>query len=218
MTATSGNPVRKKPASHFDDIDQENESSTLGMWIFLATEILFFGGLFAGYFTYRIFYPAAFAEASHHLLIPLGTLNTGILLLSSLTMVFAVYSAELDRRQALSWWLFATGFLGACFLGVKAYEWYIDAQENLVPLAGFVFEFPGPHRDQAELFFSIYFVMTGLHAFHLIIGIGLVTIMGFLARRGRFSGGNSNPVELGGLYWHFVDIIWVFLFPLFYLI
>lgn len=203
-------------AHHFDDLAQQREAGTLGMWAFLVTEIMFFGGLFTGYAYYRWKFPAAFVESSHHLDIGLGAFNTAVLIGSSLTMALAVQSAQLGRRGRLVKLLVATIVLGAIFLGVKAVEYGHKFHEGLVP--GPHFRFEGQHPEGAQLFFSFYFAMTGMHAVHMIIGLGLMSVLIFMARRGRFSPENYTTVENAGLYWHFVDIVWIFLFPLLYLI
>lgn len=203
-------------AHQFDDIEQQHESSSLGMWIFLATEVMFFGGMFLGYAVYRAMYPTAFAEASRHLDIWLGGINTAVLLCSSLTMALAVHAAQLGARRTVAIFLVATIILASVFLGIKAFEYYHKYEEHLIP--GAVFEFPGENANHAQLFFSFYFAMTGMHALHMVIGIGVMLIMIALALRGRFSPEYYFPVEMTGLYWHFVDIVWVFLFPLLYLV
>jgi len=203
-------------AHHFDDIEQQREASSLGMWVFLVTEIMFFGGLFAGYTVYRSAYPVAFAEASHHLNVMLGGINTAVLICSSLTMALAVYSAQLGKRNMLLIFLTLTILLGSLFLGIKSVEYFHKFEEHLV--LGGAFTFEGPHARQAQLFFCFYFAMTGTHALHMVIGIGILIVLIFQAWRGHFSPTYYAPIELTGLYWHFVDIIWIFLFPLLYLI
>jgi cytochrome c oxidase subunit III len=203
-------------AQQFDDYGQQQEASTLGMWLFLATEIMFFGGLFLGYTVYRAMYPAVYGEASRHLDIVFGTINTAILLCSSLTMAMGVHEAQLGNRKMLIVFLLLTMVLGTAFLGIKFYEYYQKYQENLIPGPGFVWE--GPDARHASLFFIFYFVMTGMHALHMIIGIGLMTVLVIMTVRGKFNAIYYSPIELGGLYWHFVDIVWVFLFPLLYLV
>ena len=203
-------------AHHFDDLDQQHAASWIGMWVFLATEVMFFGGMFAGYTVYRYWYPQAFASASNHLDVLLGGINTAVLICSSFTMALAVYSAETSRPKPLITFLLLTIALGLVFLGIKFFEYYTKFEEHLVP--GSLFKFEGPLARHAEIFFSFYFAMTGMHAVHMIIGIGLLTALVFQARRGRFSAIYHTPVELTGLYWHFVDIVWIFLFPLLYLI
>ncbi len=197
-------------------MEQQKDASAFGMWVFLVTEILFFGGLFTAYTVYRHQYARAFAEASRHLDVRLGTFNTAVLILSSLTMALAVFAAATGRRKALIGFLILTMALGGVFLGVKVVEYGHKFEDRLVP--GPAFHYPGANARQVEIFFSLYFAMTGLHALHMIVGIGLLTVLTFMARRGRFTPEYSTPVEICGLYWHFVDIVWIFLFPLLYLI
>jgi cytochrome c oxidase subunit 3 len=201
---------------HFDDVEQQHQASWLGMWVFLSTEVMFFGGMFAGYFVYRHWYMQAFASASNHLDLWLGAINTAVLICSSFTMALAVYSAETSRRKPLITFLVLTIILGLAFLGIKFYEYHTKFEEHLVP--GSSFRFDASLARPAEIFFSFYFAMTGMHAVHMIIGIGLLTALIVQARRGRFSALYHTPVELTGLYWHFVDIVWIFLFPLLYLL
>jgi cytochrome c oxidase subunit III len=201
---------------HFEDVEQQHEASWLGMWVFLATEVMFFGGMFACYFVYRHWYLQAFAEGSNRLDVLLGGINTAVLICSSFTMALAVHSAETNERKALIIFLGLTIVLGTVFLGIKFFEYHSKFVEHLVPGGSFVF--PGPFERQAEIFFSFYFAMTGMHAVHMIIGIGLLTVLALKARRGRFSAAYHTPIELAGLYWHFVDIVWIFLFPLLYLL
>jgi cytochrome c oxidase subunit III len=210
----------------FDDVDQQSEASTLGMWLFLATEVMFFGGLLTAYAIYRIQAHREFALASEELYLWLGCFNTVVLLTSSLTMALAVRAAQLRARSALVRWLVLTMILGTGFLGVKAVEYTLDYREHLVP--GLNFEVPEHARSiveqerldpgKMEMFFVVYFFMTGLHAIHLIIGIVLLGVMAWLSWRGWFSGGGAVQIEVTGLYWHFIDIVWVFLYPLLYLI
>lgn len=207
---------RAAAAHQFDDLAQQHEADTLGMWVFLLTEVMLFGGLFLGYTVYRLSYPEAFAAASHHLDVWLGSVNTAVLIGSSLTMALAVHSAQTDDRRGLTRFLLLTILLGLVFLGIKGTEYLHKFEENLVPGASFAY--PGPRAQHVQLFFSFYFAMTGLHAFHMIVGIGLLAVLVWRARHGRFSADYYAPVELIGLYWHFVDIVWIFLFPLLYLL
>jgi cytochrome c oxidase subunit III len=203
-------------AHQFDDAAQQHDTSLLGMWVFLATEIMFFGGLFTGYTVYRVLHPAAFEAASRHLDIVLGACNTGVLLTSSLTMALAVRNAQLGERWRTVVFLIITMLLGIGFLGIKGTEYYQKYVDHLVP--GPSFSFPGPQSREAEMFFYLYFVLTGLHAIHMIAGIGVLTVMTILTGRGRFTATYYTPLEVAGLYWHFVDIVWIFLFPLLYLV
>ena len=202
---------------HFDDMEQQAEASTLGMWVFLVTEIMFFGGLFMAYLVYRTQMPDAFREASHHLDITLGATNTVILIVSSLTMALAVRSAQTGQpAKTQVGWLVATMVFGAAFLGIKAIEYTEKFRDHIVP--GPFFEWHGTYPRGAEMFYSLYFAMTGLHALHMVVGLGIMTVMASLAWRGRFDDTYYTPIEVSGLYWHFVDIVWIFLFPLLYLI
>jgi cytochrome c oxidase subunit 3 len=201
---------------HFDDLDQQHEAASLGMWLFLSTEVLFFGGLFAAYMLYRVWYPTTFGDASRTLDITLGTVNTLVLITSSLTMALGVHAAATGERKKLMGFLVLTMLLGLVFLGIKGVEYYQKFEEHHIPGMGFHFEGAAPER--ANLFFSLYFAMTGLHALHMIIGLGIMTVMLVMAWRGAFSEKWHTPVEISGLYWHFVDIVWIFLFPLLYLV
>jgi len=200
----------------FDDLVQQRESAQLGMWLFLVTEVLFFGGLFMAYSLYRMEYPDAYAECSKLMNMSLGALNTAVLLTSSLTMVLAVMAAEQGRIKALIRWLIVTIGFGGVFLVVKAFEYHHKFVEHLVPGPYFTHEVH--NREACQLFFSLYFAMTGLHALHMVIGIGLLSTIAWMASRNKFTPAYNNPVEISGLYWHFVDLVWIFLFPLLYLI
>ena len=198
-------------------MEQQAEASTLGMWVFLVTEIMFFGGLFMAYLVYRHASPMGFQEASHHLDIMWGTINTALLIMSSLTMAFAVRAAQTSqpaRTQVM--WLLWTIALGAGFLGIKVIEYTDKFTHHLVP--GPNFQWTGLYPKPAEQFYSLYFAMTGLHALHMIIGIGIMAVIAWMAWRKTFNSEYYTPVEVAGLYWHFVDIVWIFLFPLLYLI
>jgi len=250
--------AEKHPAlvSQFDDMNQQREASTFGMWVFLLTEIMMFGGLFTAYLIYRIKYYPAFVAGSTSIDVSWGFANTLVLLGSSFTMAMAVWAAQKGFRKQQVMWLIFTMILGAAFLGVKAKEYYDKYSECHIPghIIGKAFNATGAPgcetgniaeeiqkraRDsqakgynvevpsdlaaqqtasQTEIFFSFYFAMTGLHAFHMIIGMGLMTWLLIRASRGEFGPQYYTPVELGGLYWHFVDIVWIFLFPLLYLI
>jgi cytochrome c oxidase subunit III len=207
-----------EPFVHYHQFEsplQQYQASSLGMWVFLITEIMFFGGLFLTYAIYRSANPAAFAAGSHHLDIKLGAFNTVVLIGSSLSMAMAVYAAEIGKKKQQVVYLLLTIFLGAVFLGVKAIEYSHKFHEHLVPGPHFMF----PHAaKEVQLFYSLYFAMTGMHAFHMIIGIGLLAFLTWQASIGKYTKAYHTPVEMIGLYWHFVDIVWIFLFPLLYLI
>ena len=203
-------------AHQFDDLGQQKEAALLGMWVFLVTEVMFFGGMFTGYTVYRFKYHEAFMAGSDHLDLLLGATNTVVLALSSLTMAMAVRSAQLGKRRALMSYLSLTLLLGSAFLVIKGVEYSHKFHQHLVPGPHFAFE--GHDPQHAQLFFSFYFAMTGFHALHMIVGIGLLAVILWMSYKGRFNAEYHNPVEVSGLYWHFVDIVWIFLFPLLYLV
>jgi cytochrome c oxidase subunit III len=207
-------------AHHFATLDQQHATAALGMWMFLATELMLFGGLFLVYTVYRVRNPAEFDAASNHLNLTYGAVNTVVLLTSSLTMALAVYWSQTGQRQRLTAGLILTALLGTAFLVIKGFEYYGDYQENLMP--GLAFDRQewidlGLRPERVKMFLVIYYTMTGLHAVHLIIGITVLAILALLAWRAHFTPEYYYPVEVGGLYWHFVDVIWVFLLPLLYL-
>ena len=222
---------------HFDTMSQQREAGVLGMWVFLLTEVLFFGGLFFAYAIYRNWYYEAFAAASKSIEIIPGLINTVVLIASSLTMALSVRAAQTNQRKATVNWLLATIVLGSVFLGIKVYEYALKFEHHHVPgvsfdffghaeASGEVHEAPAAGltmgRDEiqrtTQLFFSLYFVMTGLHALHMIVGIAILFVITWMAHKGRFDSEWHAPVEMTGLYWHFVDIVWIFLFPLLYLV
>jgi cytochrome c oxidase subunit 3 len=201
----------------FDTADQQKDASTLGMWVFLITEIMFFGGMFLAYSAYRSAYPLIFAVSSTSLNAVIGAINTAVLLCSSFTMVLAVRAAQLGQRKTGIVCLILTMILGLAFLGIKAYEWTVKFHEHHVP--GPTFHLEGVDiQGPAQIFFSLYFAMTGLHALHMVIGVGILTWLLIATYKRKFSPDYMTPVDIAGLYWHFVDIIWIFLFPLLYLI
>ena len=204
-------------AEQFDDLEQQHESSSFGMWVFLATEVMFFGGLFTAYILYRNFYLAAFEAGSRLLDVKIGAANTAVLLCSSLTMALGVRAAQLGKKKLLITFLVLTLLLGLAFIGIKlGLEWRHDYLEGFAP--GVNWTFHGTDWRHLELFFCFYFFLTGIHALHMLIGVGILTTLIIMAGRGRFSPQRYNPVEVSGLYWHFVDIVWIFLYPLLYLI
>lgn len=219
-------------AHHFENIEQQREVGALGMWLFLASEILFFGGVFTAYAVLRSSSPAAFTKASSLLSAELGAVNTAVLLTSSLTMALAVWAAQTRQRRHLQLFLGLTLFFGIAFLGVKAYEWHHEYEVGLVPGQSF-----GrlPTGEEAELepaagkilkeemkavqmFFVFYFTITGLHALHMLVGLGVLGVQLVLSLRSDFGVRDYGPIELSGLYWHFVDVVWIFVFPLLYLL
>jgi cytochrome c oxidase subunit 3 len=225
-----GHGSRRHPAHQFDTMEQQKESSTLGMWLFLVTEIMFFGGLFTAYVVYRTMYPAAFAAASSTLNVKLGALNTAVLICSSLTMALAIRSAQVNWRKGILIFLLLTIALGSTFLVVKGFEYADKFREHHVPGPNFNFVLEEAHETaitqaadpdfqrHVQIFFSLYFIMTGIHATHMIIGIIILGVLLFYSRRGKYDSEYYNPLEMTGLYWHFVDIVWIFLFPLLYLL
>ncbi len=208
-------------AHQFCTREQQHDASTLGMWVFLATEVMVFGVLFTGYAAYRTEYPESFAAASRRLNVTIGGINTVVLLTSSLTMALAVYAARLGQKKMLVRCLILTAFLGTLFMVFKAIEYYEDYEKQLVPRLAFQSEdwqSPGVNPKEVELFLMFYYIMTGLHALHLTVGIAVMAVIAYLAWRGAYSPEYYSPVEVAGLYWHFVDVIWIFLLPLLYLI
>jgi cytochrome c oxidase subunit 3 len=218
-------------AHHFGSLAHQHETATLGMWSFLATEILFFGGALTAYAVYRNAYGTAFALGSEELITWVGAVNTAVLLTSSLTMALAVHAAAAGRRNLLVACVGLTMFFGAAFLAIKFTEYVIDYHEGLIPRLSWDVQRwhekaeamgqPGlaeGFNRGTQLFFVFYFILTGLHAAHMFIGMGLLTYLLVRSRRGEFSAEYYTPVEVIGLYWHFVDIVWIFLFPLLYLI
>ena len=222
MNTSAHNPALQH---QFDDLHQQYEAANMGMWAFLAQEIMFFGGMFAGYTVYRYKYLAAFVDGSNRLPIEWGALNTAVLIASSFTVAMAVRAAQLGKSRSLLNWILATLVLGSIFLGVKYIEYSHKYHDGLIPGATFgIFPDSGePHdlgalKPQLKIFFSFYFAMTGMHALHMVIGIGIMLWLIPKIRRGTYSSDYYSPIENFGLYWHFVDIVWIFLFPLLYLI
>jgi cytochrome c oxidase subunit III len=205
---------------HFDDMAQQFDSATFGMWVFLLTEIMFFGGMFGAYTVYRGLYPEAFASTSLYMNPLFGAMNTAVLIVSSLSMALAVRASRLGEQKALQLFLILTMIFGIAFLVIKGFEYHehwVDMKVPLFPGHWDYSEFP-QYARQAQIMFCFYFFMTGFHALHMVIGLGLMTTIFIMARRGAFSPAYFTPVEVSGLYWHFVDIVWIFLFPLLYLI
>ena len=195
--------------------EQQRDTASIGMWVFLITELMLFGGLFVGFTVYRVSYPQAFDAGSADMNILLGSINTAVLICSSLTMALAIHGIQTGSEKLLALFLIATIILGAIFLGIKFTEYYLHYQDHKAP--GVWFEAAGPYAQKMQLFFVYYFVMTGLHATHMIIGIGLLSAMIYRTMLGSFTARYHTPVVLAGLYWHFVDIVWVFLYAIFYI-
>jgi cytochrome c oxidase subunit 3 len=228
-------------AHHFDNPEQQHQSALLGMWAFLATEVMFFGGCLTAYAVYRNMYPHEFAAASQRLNPALGAFNTVILLGSSLSVALAVRSSQLRQRRETVGLLLITMVLGAAFLGIKAYEWSTEFSHHLAPGANFHYVSTEGHggvaarvetaaqdlsavgahalnANKVQMFFVFYFFLTGLHGFHMIIGLVIIGILATMIARRKLPATGERPVEITGLYWHFVDVVWVFLYPLLYLI
>ena len=229
----------------FETLEHQKESAALGMWVFLATEVLFFGGMFMTYTVNRHAFSAAFGVGSNTLDIRLGTANTVVLIMSSLTMAMSVWAAHVGKKQLITLFLIATLALGCVFLGVKVIEYKQKFDHHLIPGHGFQLDYRVHHPEpgdtpktianerkelskaagedpylngHAQLYFSLYFAMTGIHALHMIVGAGLLLWLIKQSLAGRFTPSYNTPVEMIGLYWHFVDIVWIYLFPLLYLI
>jgi cytochrome c oxidase subunit 3 len=203
-------------AHHFTDLEQQSDSAKLGMWLFLLTEILLFGGVFVAYAIYRAWYPETFQNANEFLDVRLGTINTVVLIVSSLTMALAIRDIQLNKRKASMINLMVTIALAAVFLVIKYFEYSHKIHEGMLP--GKFYFFDGVAGTNPHVFFSIYFLLTGIHGLHIIIGMSLITWMLIKLRQGHFSSEYYVPIECVGLYWHLVDLIWIFLFPLLYLI
>ena len=222
--AHGGHGAHEALAHHFDNLEQQRAATTLGMWVFIAQEVMFFGGLFLAYVVYRWKYPMAFAAASNHLDWRLGAFNTAVLITSSLTMALAVWTTQVGKaRRTQLLFMGATGLLGLTFLAVKAVEYREKYVDGLIPTAQLWHPHAGVFRadiplQNIQMFYWIYFAMTGLHALHMIVGVAILIFVMLAARRGAFSPEYFGPVEIFGLYWHFVDIVWIFLFPLLYLL
>jgi cytochrome c oxidase subunit III len=217
--------VRRRLEEQYHDLEQQHQAASLGMWVFLATEVMFFGVLFLSVGVYRYLYPEAVEKASSRLNWIIGGTNTIVLLVSSLTMVLAVHYAQVGQRKQQMIFLGLTALLGLAFLGLKGLEYYKDYVDNLIPGWRFVdsewVTKEGLHVDQVphvKLFLLLYWIMTGTHGLHVTIGICVVLVMLVLAWRGHFDANYYSPVDVTGLYWHFVDIVWIFLLPTLYLV
>lgn len=204
-----------RPAFQFVDLRQQHDVAQLGIWVFLATEVLFFGGLILVYCVYRSAYPAGFAEAARHTKIVIGAANTAILLTSSFLVAWAVSATRLREARFAGLLLWGAALLGIVFIVLKGVEYTKEYHEHLLP--GFGFDFPGAQAHQAHLFFAFYLVATGLHAVHVAVGIVVLVVIGLRAHQRAYSDVYNSPVVVAGLYWHFVDLVWIFLFALIYL-
>ncbi len=201
---------------HFESAEQEFETSKLGVWFFLATEILMFGGLFVGYIIFHNLYPDMFAEGATHLDWRMGALNTVVLLTSSFTMALSIHFAQMNKPNLVKNMLLITFLCGCVFMGVKYFEYTHKFHEGLYP--GKYFTYEHAHAKNLALYFSFYFCMTGLHGSHVLVGMGLIAWLWFRARKNHFNSEYYTPLECVGLFWHLVDLIWIYLFPLLYLV
>jgi cytochrome c oxidase subunit III len=203
-------------AHHFVDSDQQFDSSKFGMWLFLVTEVLFFGGLFVAYIIYRAWNPELFLMAAQELDTVMGGVNTLVLIGSSLTMALAIRAAQLNQQKQISIYLLVTIGLALTFMVIKYFEYTHKFDMGIFP--GEYYTYEGIEHAKAHIFFSIYYMMTGLHGIHVIIGVGLMVYLLIKVRHNTYNSEYYTPIEVTGLYWHLVDIIWIFLFPLLYLI
>jgi cytochrome c oxidase subunit 3 len=203
-------------AHHFSSLERQNEAMRLGMWLFLATEILLFAGLFTGYAVYRYQFPLAFAECSRHLELALGTLNTVVLITSSFTVALSIHYARTDRPRAAALCLALTIAFAFAFLGIKAVEYTAHFHERSLP--GKYYAFAEVKIAGSAMFFTMYFLMTGLHGLHVVAGMSVLSWLLWRTLQGRYSSKYYTGLEMGGLYWHLVDLVWIFLYPLLYLI
>jgi cytochrome c oxidase subunit III len=230
LTHGAGAQASPRLQHHFDTMAQQKEAATLGMWVFLVTEIMFFGGMFAAYLIYRMWYYQGFVAASRELDLVLGGINTAVLIASSLTVALGVHAAQIGKRKHLITYLVLTGLLGLTFLVIKYFEYsskfdlhaahHSASMLRLFPGAG-IFEVTGelaPIASQMRIFMVLYFALTGMHAIHMVVGVGILAVVLWMAVKGEFGPKWYAPVEIFGLYWHFVDIVWIFLFPLLYLV
>jgi cytochrome c oxidase subunit 3 len=204
-------------AEHFEDFGRQAHAARLGMWVFLSSEVLFFAGLFALYGTYRVEHPEGFGEGVLHNTLALGTTNTGVLLLSSYTIALAVHQLRRGHERAAAWLTAGTIALGLCFLEIKTTEYLEHFHEGIYP--GGAGDFFTTHATPGiAMFFTLYFCMTGLHAIHVIAGMSVLGLLLWKMRRGEVNRAASHPLAIGAIYWHLVDAIWIFLWPLFYLV
>lgn len=205
-------------AEQFESLEQQHRAATLGMWVFLTSELMLFGSMFLGYTVYRIFYGGTFAHMSRLLMLPWGTMETVLLLTSSFTMSLATHSAKTARMKLTRIYLLVTLFLGAIFIFFKGFEWYQEYTDHIVPFPWLPFHYTGADVGAAKIFMSFYYVLTGFHLLHLTIGVVVVTALTASVFRGKITADNPNRVEMIGLYWHTINIVWTFIFPIFYLV
>lgn len=206
------------PAVQFDDMPQQVRAGLLGMWVFLVTELMLFGGLFIAFGIMRLQHTEIFAQAAGHLHLVLGGLNTGVLLTSGLLIVLAEQAVSNRMRRPALWFLVGTILLGAIFLGIKGFEWYLEYREQLMPVLGLEFNYPGEQGAIAEMFFHFYFILTGLHGFHMLIGLVMLAVMAVFIMRWRDPARLERQIRIVGLYWAFVDVVWIFMYTILYLL
>jgi cytochrome c oxidase subunit III len=204
-------------AEHFEDLTKQAHAARLGMWVFLGSEVLFFSGLFGLYASYRAEHPHGFGVAVLHNTLALGSTNTGVLLVSSYTVALAVHALRKGRHRAAASLVGITVVLGACFLAIKTVEYLAHFKEGIYP--GGVGSFYAAHPDAGtKMFFTLYYCMTGLHALHVFAGMLVLLVLLWKIARLRIGAWAPHPLAIGAVYWHLVDVIWIFLWPLFYLL
>lgn len=208
----------QKPAIQFDDMPQQVRAGLLGMWVFLITELMMFGGLFVGFGIMRLQHTTVFADAAGHLNLMLGGINTAVLLTSGLLIVLAEQAVSRRMRRPALWFLLGTILLGVIFLGIKGFEWYLEFRDQLMPVLDLEFNYPGEQGAIAEMFFHFYFILTGLHGFHMLIGLVILAVMAVFIVRWRDPARLERQIRIVGLYWAFVDVVWIFMFTLLYLL
>lgn len=217
MTSLAG-IQREEPAEQFVELAQQQEAGLLGMWLFLATETMLFGGVFLGFAISRLNLTSAFMSAAQRLDLLMGSINTAIILTSGLTMALTDVYVHAHRRRASLMCLAATLVLGLAFLGLKAHEYHHEYQEHLMPLLGLPFDFEGAHVGGARLFFDFYYTLTGLHAVHMTVGLGIIIVLMVLCWRWREPSRLARQVQIAGMYWALVDVMWIFIFTCLYLL
>lgn len=214
--AVAKDPADFHVAHHFDKADTQFDAGRMGIWLFLVTEVLLFGGLFCAFAVFRSQYFSSFVEAHHHLDKVMGAVNTVVLICSSFTMAMGVRAAQTNNKKLCQWMLTVTVLLAVAFLAIKAVEYQHKWADGLLP--GRYFTATGFTTPHPGVFFGIYFMMTGIHGIHVLIGMALIVWMLLRNKKGEFSSKYYAPVEGVGLYWHLVDLVWIFLFPLLYLV
>lgn len=208
----------QEPMIQFDDMPQQIRAGLLGMWVFLITELMMFGGLFIAFGVMRLHHAEVFAEAATHLNLALGGINTAVLLTSGFLMVLAEQAVSARQRWSALRFVLGTILLGATFLGIKGFEWYLAYREQLMPVLNLEFNYPGEQGAVAEMFFHFYFILTGLHGTHMLIGLVILAVVAVFTVRWRDPSRLERQIRIVGLYWAFVDVVWVFMFTVLYLL